>query len=63
MVFGGLQGQSYTGVTGVADSSYTNETAFEKTRKTHPNIKLVKPFKLANIIEEMGFELCINGIK
>ena len=52
MVFGGLQGQSYAGVTGVADSSYTNEIAFEKTRKTHPNIKLVKPFKLANITEE-----------
>lgn len=52
MVFGGLQGQSYVGVTGVADSSYTNEIAFEKTWKTHPNIKLVKPFKLANITEE-----------
>ena len=47
-------GQSYDGVTGVADSSYTNEIAFEKTRKTHPNIKLVKPFKLANVTEKFN---------
>jgi pectinesterase len=47
-----LPAQSMAGVTGKPDTSYTNYSAYESTRKTHPGIRLVAELKNAAVVEE-----------
>lgn len=56
-----LLGQSYLGVTGKPDTSYTTYSAFENTRNTHPEIKLVPEFHFPNIGEQKNIGYCNLG--
>lgn len=44
--------QSTAGLTRIRDTSYSNYSAYESTRKTHPNIKLVTGFSLPGVTEK-----------
>jgi pectinesterase len=46
-----VSAQSTTGLTGLMDTSYSNYSAYENTRKTHPNIKLITGFKNIGVTE------------
>lgn len=43
--------QNLDGVTGIADTSYTNASAFAKDVKKYPNIKLVKALQIEGVVE------------
>jgi len=54
-------GQLTTGLTGKKDTSYTNYSAYQSTRKQHPNIKLVQEFKLPTVQEKRNLVYCTIG--
>ena len=47
-----ISAQSTAGLTGQRDTSYGNYSAYESTRKTHPNIKLITEFRNIGVAEE-----------
>ncbi|MGV3586347.1 MAG: alpha/beta hydrolase [Adhaeribacter sp.] len=53
-----VYGQLTTGLTGKKDTSYTNYSAYQSTRKQHPNIKLVREFKLPTVQEKRNLVYC-----
>jgi pectinesterase len=44
--------QSTAGLTGQRDTSYGNLSAYESTKKTHPNIRLVTDFAIPSVAEQ-----------
>jgi pectinesterase len=44
--------QSTAGLTGQRDTSYGNQSAYESTKKTHPNIRLVTDFVMPSVAEQ-----------
>lgn len=54
-------GQLTTGLTGKKDTSYTNYSAYQSTRKQHPNIKLVREFNLPTVGEKRNLVYCTMG--
>jgi len=58
---GNILAQSTTGITGQRDTSYSNYSAYESTRKTHPNIKLIPELKIASIAEEKNLVYTATG--
>lgn len=55
--------QSLAGITGRPDTSYTNYSAFQGTRKTHPAIRLVPEQRYANVAEEKGLTYAEIGAR
>jgi pectinesterase len=47
-----VSAQSTAGITGQRDTSYSNYSAYESTKKTHPFIKLIPELKNASLAEE-----------
>ncbi|KAA5549165.1 alpha/beta hydrolase [Adhaeribacter rhizoryzae] len=54
-------GQLTSGLTGKKDTSYTNYSAYQSTSKQHPNIKLVREFKLPMVQEKRNLVYCTIG--
>jgi len=54
----GVKAQSYAGVTGKPDTSYTTYSAFENTKKEHPFIKVVDEFNMPSVKEEKAITYC-----
>ena len=52
------QAQSCEGVTGVPDTSFSTYSAFQNTRKEHPETKMVYEFKDASIREQQAIIYC-----
>jgi pectinesterase len=46
-----VSAQSAAGLTGQRDTSYSNYSAYENTKKTHPKIKLITEFKNSGVAE------------
>ncbi len=57
----GIRAQSVQGVTGKPDTSYSSQSAYSNSVKTHPDIRLVKEFKLSGISEEKNITYCSIG--
>ena len=53
-----LYAQSTAGITNQPDTSYTTYSAYINTRKTYPNIKIVKEFKFDSVSEVIGITYC-----
>ncbi len=53
--------QSITGVTGKRDTSYSNNTAYINTIKTHPYIKIVPEVKSKSVSEKRNISYCEFG--
>ena len=53
-----LFAQSLEGVTGKADTSFTNYSAFINTKKTHPDIAEAKEFKFTNVAVKKNIVYC-----
>lgn len=51
-------GQMTTGLTGKPDTSYTTYSAYQSTRKTHPDIKRVPEFKFSTVQEKRNLVYC-----
>ncbi|HET6994072.1 MAG TPA: alpha/beta hydrolase [Chitinophagaceae bacterium] len=58
MIVARAQSQSTTGITGKADTSYTNYSAYINTLKTFPNIKMVNEFHSDSVIEKKDITYC-----
>ncbi|MBD0278568.1 MAG: alpha/beta hydrolase, partial [Flavisolibacter sp.] len=56
-----IQAQSTTGITGKPDTSYTTYSAYNSTRKTHPDIKIVPEFKSPSVSEKRNIAYCKVG--
>ena len=54
-------GQMTSGLTGKRDTSYTNYSAYQSTRKQHQNIKLVREFRLPSVREKRNITYCKIG--
>jgi pectinesterase len=54
-------GQSKAGLTGVPDTSYTTNSAYLSTRKSHPEIKIVPEFHSKSIKEKRNITYCTLG--
>lgn len=52
------QGQSTAGITHIADTSYTTRSAYVSTRKSHPDIRIVREFKLKTVAEKRELSYC-----
>ncbi|GEO05149.1 hypothetical protein AAE02nite_28130 [Adhaeribacter aerolatus] len=50
--------QTTTGLTGKRDTSYTSYSDYQKTRKQHPDIKLVREFKRPDVREKRNLVYC-----
>ena len=56
-----VQAQSTIGLTGKRDTSYSTYTAYESTKKTHPEIKIVHEFHSDSVKETKKlFELIVK---
>ncbi|SDI98482.1 pectinesterase [Flavobacterium glycines] len=53
--------QSYKGVTGISDTSYSTKNAYNHDVKTHPNIKIVSEFHLETVKEKRNVVYCETG--
>lgn len=53
--------QSYQGITGKPDTSYSTYSAFESTRKEHPEIKVVPELNLPSVAVKKGIVYCETG--
>ncbi len=53
--------QSYKGVTGVRDSSYSTKNAYKYDVKTHPSIKIVSEFHFSSVKEKRNISYCEIG--
>ena len=53
-----VQAQSTVGITGKPDTSYTTYSAYNSTRKTHPDIKIVPEFKSPSVAEKRNIVYC-----
>ena len=53
--------QSKAGLTGIPDTSYTTFSAYTSTRKTHPDIKIVKQFHSKSVKENRNITYCKLG--
>lgn len=53
--------QSYKGITGIRDSSYSTKNAYNYDVKTHPNIKIVPEFHFNSVNEKRDIEYCEIG--
>ncbi|KDN55863.1 alpha/beta hydrolase [Flavobacterium seoulense] len=61
LFFGHSYGQSYKGVTGVRDTSYSTQSAFKYDVKTHPSIKIVPEFQFPSVKEKRNITYCQVG--
>ena len=57
----GLQAQSTAGLTGRQDTSYSNYSAYNSTRKTHPDIRLVAEFRSSGVAGKKNIAYCKIG--
>lgn len=53
--------QSYKGVTGIRDTSYSTKNAYKYDVKTHPNIKIVPEFHFNTVKEKRNVLYCEIG--
>ena len=53
--------QSKAGVTGIPDTSYSTYSAYTSTRKTHPDIKIVREFHYKSVKENRNITYCKLG--
>jgi len=53
--------QSVAGITHVPDTSYTTWSAYNSTRKTHPDIKIVPEFHSKSVAEKRNITYCTTG--
>lgn len=53
--------QSLAGITGIADTSYSNRNAANSIRKSHPNAALVEPQTLSSVKEKRSIIYCESG--
>lgn len=56
-----VSAQSTAGITGKRDTSYTTYSAYIKTKKSHPNIKIVPEFKYASVSAKKDIVYCKVG--
>lgn len=56
-----LFSQSKTGVTGVADTSFTVFSAYKNAVKSHPGIRIVEELKSASVTGEKDIVYCTQG--
>lgn len=56
-----LYAQSYQGITGIRDSSYSTQNAYKHDVKTHPEIKIVTEFQLKSVQEKRNITYCEIG--
>ena len=56
-----IYAQSTAGVTGKPDTSYSINSAYRSTVKTHPGIKIVKEFKSPSVTEKRNIVYCTSG--
>ena len=54
-------GQTTSGLTGKTDTSYTSYSDYQKTKKQHPHIKLVREFQLPSVQEKRNLVYCQIG--
>lgn len=57
------QAQSYAGITGRRDTSYSTYSAYKSTLKSHPEIKIVEEFKPATVSEKKDITYCTVGTR
>ncbi len=50
--------QSMIGVTGKRDTTYTTYSAYEYTKKDHPDIAIIQEFHYADVVEKRGITYC-----
>lgn len=53
--------QSTAGITGKPDTSYTNNSAYISTKKSHPDAVLVNEFSFSSVGEKRNIEYCKVG--
>jgi pectinesterase len=56
-----IYAQSVSGLTGKRDTSYTTYSAYNSTKKTHPNITIVPEAKFASVSDEKNITYCTIG--
>jgi pectinesterase len=56
-----LLAQSTEGLTGKPDTSYTINSAYTSTRKSHPEIRIVPEFHFASVKENRNLSYCTIG--
>lgn len=56
-----IYSQSYRGVTGIRDTSYSTKNAYRYDVKTHPNIKIVPEFHFNEVKEKRNVSYCEIG--
>lgn len=57
----GLRAQSTAGITGRRDTSYSTYGAYNSTRKTHPDIRIVPEYKSSLVAEKKDIAYCKRG--
>ena len=53
--------QSYKGVTGIRDTSYSTKSAYAYDVRKHPNIKIVPEFQFTSVKEKRDITYCETG--
>jgi acetyl esterase/lipase len=61
LVVGTVSSQSLGGITAIRDTSYTTNTAYEKTKVDYPYIKIVKEFRFESVKEKKNITYCKVG--
>ena len=61
LFFSNIYCQSYKGVTGVRDTSYSTKSAYKYDVKTHPNIKIVPELHFNSVKEKRNVGYCEIG--
>ncbi|HJR99699.1 MAG TPA: alpha/beta hydrolase [Flavobacterium sp.] len=56
-----IYSQSYKGLTGIRDTSYSTKSAYEYDVKTHPSIKIVPEFHFDSVEEMRNISYCEIG--
>ena len=56
-----VQAQSTIGVTGVKDTSFTTYSAYQNTKKTHPQLNIVRQVKTSSVKEKQSVPYCKTG--
>lgn len=61
LVAGRVSSQSFAGVTMTRDSSYSTNSAYENTIKSHPYSKIIKEFSFGSVKEKKNVTYCKVG--
>ena len=56
-----LPAQSVAGLTGLRDTSYSNYSAYNSTKKSHPDIRIVPEMRSDLIVEKRNLPYCKTG--